>query len=99
MTTATDRNRQQALEGLTDRATRHGWTTVVHSFENPFNVIFFRDLPNGMRELLFVRLSATGQITRAERNLGTKTHLAMRETFRRDKRHFVQLAMSAEALA
>lgn len=85
---------QQALAGLTDRATRHGWNTVVRD-DHHFNVVFFRDLDNGVRELLHVRLSPTGKITKAERNLGTDTMLIKREVFTTDKRTAVQLAMSA----
>ena len=88
-------DREQALAGLTDRATTYGWVTTVLPFNNPFNVVFYRDLPTGQRELLHIRLSATGQITRAERSLGTDTRLDLREAFRTDKRRSVQLAMSA----
>lgn len=86
---------EQALSGLTDRATTYGWVTTVLPFDHPFNVVFHRDLPTGQRELLYVRMSATGQITKAERNLGTETRLDVREAFRTDKRTAIQLAMSA----
>lgn len=87
--------REQALGGLTARATRYGWTTVVLPFDFPHNVAFYRDLPTGQRELLHIRLSATGRITRAERTLGTDTRLDDRTVFFTDKRAAVQLAMSA----
>lgn len=88
-------DRELALAGLTERAESYGWTTVVGSFENAFNLTFFRDLPTGQREVLHTRLSATGQITKAERTLGTNTRLDVRDVFRKDKRTAVQLAMSA----
>lgn len=86
-------DRDAALDGLTSRATTYGWTTVT-SPDHHFNVTFFRDLPTGQRELLHVRLSATGQITKAERTVGTDTRLDARDVFRTDKRTAVQLAMS-----
>lgn len=88
-------DRDGALAGLTDRATRYGWTTTVLPVDYPFNVVFHRDLPTGQRELLHTRVSATGQVTKAERTLGTDTRLDVREMFRTDKRAAVQLAMSA----
>ena len=95
-TTATDSRQTQALAGLTDRATTYGWTTVVaDSSTGVLPVTFFRDLADGVRELLFIRLSAKGVITSAERNLGTDTRLDARDVFTHDKRTSVQLAMSA----
>ena len=88
-------DRDMALGGLTARATSYGWTTVVLPPDFPFNVVFHRDLPTGQRELLHIRLSATGRVTLAERTLGTDTRLDVREVFRTDKRAAVQLAMSA----
>lgn len=88
-------DREQVLAGLTARATNFGWTTTVLPFDHTFNVVFHRDLATGQREVLHVRLSATGQITKAERTLGTDTRLDDRSVFRTDKRTAVQLAMSA----
>jgi len=87
-------DRALALDGLTARADRYGWTTTVLPFDHTFNVVFHRDLPTGQREVLHTRLSATGQITKAERILGTDTRLDARDVFRTDKRDAVQLAMS-----
>jgi hypothetical protein len=91
-------NREQALAGLTDRATTYGWQTIVRPTDWPFNVEFFRDLTTGQREVLSIRLSHTGLVTRVERNLGTDTRLDVREVFKRDKRTAVQLAMSASPI-
>lgn len=88
-------DRALALDGLTARADRYGWTTTVLPLDHAFNLVFHRDLPTGQREVLHTRLSATGQITRAERTLGTDTRLDARDVFRTDKRTAVQLAMSA----
>lgn len=88
-------DREQALAGLTERATTYGWETIVGDINDHFNLFFVRDLPTGQREVLHTRLSATGQITKAERTLGTDTRLDDRSVFRTDKRTAVQLAISA----